>query len=388
MNDLSMPIGMLETYKRMPVEFVSGSGAELFDDSGKTYIDVLAGIGVAAIGHSHSHVVDAIATQVHRLLHVSNLYYTRPALELAERLHALFGMQAFFCNSGAEAIECAFKLVRRAKGPGRVIAADGGFHGRTFGALSLTGQPSKQDPFAPLVPGVVHVPFGDTDAIEANFVQGDVVAIFLEPIQGENGVVVPPNGYFKAVEELCRANDALLVVDEVQTGYGRTGTFFAHEHDGVTPDIVCIAKAMAGGLPMGACLARPSVAAGFELGDHGSTFGGGPVQSAAALAVLDVIEKEGLAERALAIGERLKKKLGTAFPDAVEIRGRGAMIGIQLPSNQAGDVVELALERGVVLNNTSADVLRLLPPLVITDEQIDRATVTLGEVWASITSEI
>ncbi len=386
MNGLGVPVGLMETYKRMPVEFVSGTGAELFDDSGKSYIDLVAGLGVATVGHSHPHVVDAIATQAHRLLHVSNLYYTRPALELAERLHVLTGMQAFFCNSGAEAIECAFKLARRVKGSGRVIAANGGFHGRTFGALSLTGQPPKQAPFAPLVPGVVHVPFGDPAAVEAIFAEGDVIAVLLEPIQGENGVIVPPSGYLKAVEKMCRANEAFLIVDEVQTGYGRTGTFFAHEYDGVTPDIVCIAKAMAGGLPMGACLARPPVAAGFELGDHGSTFGGGPVQSAAALAVLDVIEKEGLIERSLAIGERLGEKLTLAFPEAIEIRGRGAMIGIQLPSEHAAEVVARALDKGVVLNNTSADVLRLLPPLAITDEQIDRATQTLGEVWTSITS--
>jgi acetylornithine aminotransferase len=380
----------METYKRRPVEFVEGRGALLFDADGKRYIDLLAGLAVTSVGHSHPMVVDAIAEQAGLLMHVSNLFYTRPAAELASRLHELTGMKSFFCNSGAEAIECALKLVRRWAGtatPGsvpRIIATEGGFHGRTMGSLSATGQPAKQAPFAPLVPGFTHVPYGDAEALRAAM-GPDVAAVLLEPIQGEAGVIVPPDDYLPAARGLCDEFGALLVLDEIQTGLGRTGTWFAYEHSGVRPDVMCLAKGVAGGLPMGVCLATDGAAA-FQLGDHASTFGGGPVPAAAALAVLDVIAKEGLVERSATLGERLKELARTAFPEAVEVRGRGLMVAVEFDAPVAGDLVGAALEAGVVINDPAPNVIRMLPPLVIAERELDEALSTLGEVWRSMPS--
>jgi acetylornithine aminotransferase len=319
----------MDTYKRWPVELESGRGAVVYDGEGRPYIDLVGGIAVASVGHCHPAVVDAIARQAARLIHVSNLYATRPQVELAERLSALTGgMRAFFCNSGAEAIECALKIVRkwgRTRDKARVIAADGGFHGRTFGALAVTGQPAKQEPFAPMLAGIDHVPYGDPVALE-DAMGADVAAVVLEPIQGEAGVVVPPLGYLRAARSLCDRHGALLVLDEIQTGLGRTGAWFGYEHERVGPDVVCLAKALAGGLPMGACLAVPEVAAELVPGDHATTFGGGPVQSAAALATLGVIEAERLVARAATLGTSTRARLGETFgPDRV--RGRGLLIG-------------------------------------------------------------
>ncbi len=388
---ISTPVGLLETYKRWPVEFVSGSGAKLIDGEGREYIDLLAGIAVASVGHAHPHVVAAISAQARELMHVSNLFYTRPGMELAARLFDLTGMNGFFCNSGAEAIECALKLVRRWASKNRdvmepqIVAAHGGFHGRTLGALSATGQPPKQEPFRPLVPGFTHVDFGDIDALDAAMTP-NVVAVLLEPIQGEAGVVVPSDDYLPQVRALCDRFEALLVLDEIQTGLGRTGAWFAHQHSGIQPDVMCLAKGLAGGLPIGVCLATPMVAEAFELGDHGSTFGAGPVQSAAALAVLDVIEKEGLVERSAALGETLKQKLISIFGDQAVVRGRGLMIGIQFESPVAADLTEAALKAGVIVNNATTDVVRLVPPLVITEAEIDTATEILGEVWREMSA--
>lgn len=387
----SPPMGLIETYKRWPVEFVSGSGAKLIDTEGREYIDLLAGIAVASVGHSHPHVVAAVSDQAADLMHVSNLFYTRPGMELAARLFDLTGMSAFFCNSGAEAIECALKLVRRWAGKERevaapqIVAAHGGFHGRTFGALSATGQPLKQEPFAPLVPGFTHVAFGDVAALEAAMTP-DVVAVLLEPIQGEAGVIVPPDDYLPKVRALCDRSEALLVLDEIQTGLGRTGKWFAYQHTGIQPDVMCLAKGLAGGLPIGACLATSRVAEAFELGDHGSTFGAGPVQSAAALAVLDVIEKEGLVERSAALGETLKEKLSAIFGEEATVRGKGLMIGVQLDQPLAAEFTEAALKAGVIVNNATTDVVRLVPPLVITEAEIDAACEILGEVWREMSA--
>ncbi|MDQ3957192.1 MAG: aminotransferase class III-fold pyridoxal phosphate-dependent enzyme, partial [Actinomycetota bacterium] len=282
-----MAESLMPAYRRWPVRFVEGRGSTLVDSGGREYLDLVAGIAVVGVGHCHPRVTGAIHAQSSRLVHVSNLYETEPARELAHRLAALTGgMRAFFCNSGAEAVECALKLARRHGGARRrIVAATGGFHGRTLGALSVTGQPHKQAPFEPLIGAVTHVPFGDARALEASL-GDDVAAVLLEPIQGEAGVVVPPDGYLARARAACDATGALLILDEVQTGLGRTGRWFAFEHEGVVPDVVCLAKALGNGLPVGACLARPGVS--FEPGDHGSTFGGGPVVAAAACAVLDV----------------------------------------------------------------------------------------------------
>jgi predicted acetylornithine/succinylornithine family transaminase len=381
---------IMQTYKRWPVEFVSGRGARLQDSDGREYIDLVAGIAVASLGHGHPALIDAISAQAGRLTHVSNLYETRPQEELADRLSVLTGgMQSFFCNSGAEAVECSLKLARRwggrTKGPeaNRFIAMHGGFHGRTFGALAATGQPLKQAPFDPMVPGFVHVPFGDLVAL-SEAIDGSTAAVIVEPIQGESGVVVPPTGYLGAVRDLCDQRGVLLILDEVQTGIGRTGSWFAYEQEGITPDILCLAKGLGGGLPIGACLATPQVATAFELGDHGSTFGGGPVQCSAALAVIQVIEQEGLIERARYAGERLMKELEILFGGDAQVRGAGFMIGIEFEAPVAGSIAGHALEAGLLVNNPTDSIVRLTPPLVVTDEDIDQALSILEEVWDEV----
>ena len=378
---------MMTTYQRWPVEFVSGRGSTLCDVEGREYVDFVAGVAVASLGHAHPGLVGAVAGQAARLIHVSNLYGTRPQRELAARLAGLTGgMRSFFCNSGAESIECALKLARRWAGPARsrFLSADGGFHGRTLGALSATGQPAKAVPFQPLVPGFAHVPFDDVSALEAALDE-TFAAVLLEPIQGEAGVVVPSPDYLTQVRALCDRVGALLILDEVQTGVARTGAWFAYQHGGVAPDIVCLAKGLAGGLPLGACLARPDVAASFQPGDHGSTFGGGPVQAGAALAVLDVIDDEGLVERATVAGARLATGLEDIFGSGAA-RGRGLMLAVTLPGPLAAEVTSLALERGLLVNNPALDVLRFTPPLVITDGEIDRGLDTLKEVWDEVRS--
>ena len=376
---------IMSTYKPWPVTFVSGSGAVLTDSEGREYLDFAGGIAVASVGHAHPKVAAAIAAQAGELIHVSNLYRTRPQEQLAERLGALTGgMDAFFCNSGAESVEAAIKLARRHAGevkPGAyaIVATEGGFHGRTLGALAATGQPAKQEPFKPLPAGFVHVPYGDAAAVDA--VVGDsTAAVLVEPVQGENGVVVPPDDYLSELRSICDRSDALLILDEVQTGLGRTGRWFAHQHAAVIPDVMCLAKALAGGLPMGACLARPEVAASLRVGDHASTFGGGPVQSAAALATIDVIENEGLVDNAAHMGELLRKGLDALFGDSGEVRGLGLLIGVDLGAETARTMAAAALERGLLVNDVTPSVLRLSPPLVIDASDVARALEILEEV--------
>lgn len=376
---------MMETYARWPVEFVSGRGSTLYDADGNAYLDLVAGIAVASLGHSHPDLVQAVSSQAAELIHVSNLYETRPQRELAARLASLTGgMRSFFCNSGAESVECAIKLGRRWAGPDRprFVSTLGGFHGRTIGALSATGQPAKAAPFQPLVPGFSHIPFDDVDALEAEL-GNSVAAVILEPIQGEAGVVVPSPDYLVQARALCDAAGALLILDEVQTGIGRTGSWFAFEQAGIVPDVLCLAKGLAGGLPIGACLATPEVAASFQVGDHGSTFGGGPVQAAAALAVLGAIERDGLLARARTAGDRLRRGLGRIFgPD--HVRGAGLLLAVVLPGPLAKDLTTRALERRLLVNNPGPDVLRFAPPLIITDQEIDSALAILEEVWDEI----
>lgn len=383
----------MNTYAPWPVEFVEGGGATLLDADGRSYVDLTSGIAVASVGHAHPVVAQAIADQARRLMHVSNLYRTRPQADLAERLAGLTGGKlSFFANSGAEAIEAALKLARRwgvlRKGEGafRVIAAEGSFHGRTFGALSATGQPKKRVAFEPLVPGFTHVPFGDADAIEAAL-DTDVAAVLLEPIQGEGGVVVPSPDYLRRVRALCDRHDVLLILDEIQTGLARTGRWFAYEHSSVEPDVMCLAKAIAGGLPMGVCLASPAVAEAFGVGDHASTFGGGPVQSAAALAVLDVIEREGLVEAAARSGERFLSALPALAPEGSDVRGLGLLIGVEMENPIARRVAEVAFENGVLVNDATPNVVRVAPPLVITEDEIDRALEALAMSFKTAAGE-
>lgn len=377
---------LMDTYKRWPVEIERGRGAIVFDTRGRSYIDLVGGIAVTTVGHCHPAVVQAIAEQAGRLVHVSNLYATRPQIDLAARLAAVTGgKRAFFCNSGAEAIECALKLARkwgRARGRARIVAADGAFHGRTFGALAATGQPSKQEPFAPMLEGIDHIPFGDSAALDAA-VGDDVAAVLLEPIQGEAGVIVPPAGYLAEARSICDRRGALLVLDEIQTGLGRTGYWLACEHEGVVPDVVCLAKALAGGLPMGACLASPDVAETFSPGDHATTFGGGPVQSAAALATLDVLEREGLLRRAGELGRRAGERLSAVFGEK-NVRGRGLLIGVDLGRPLARAVAAAALDAGVLVNDCTPDVIRLAPPLVIADDELDDALTVLEKAWSDV----
>jgi len=373
-SDFIMP-----TYRRSPVEFVRGEGANLFDVAGVSYVDLVGGIAVTSVGHCHPRVVEAIAEQSARLIHTSNLYVTRPQIDLAHRLAELTnGMSSFFTNSGAEAIECALKLARKwgrtTKGPTatKVVCARNSFHGRTFGALSATGQPAKQEPFAPMVPGFVHVEYGDTAAL-SNAMDDDVCAVLLEPIQGEAGVVEPPADYLPAVRQLCDERRVLLLLDEVQTGLGRVGEWFAHRLFGVSPDVMCLAKALGGGLPIGACLARGDLAGVLQPGDHATTFGGGPVQCAAACAVLDVIAEEGLVERSHKLGLRARERLASELPDEVDVRGAGLLIGIALPEDRAADLALATLEQHVLINDVTPSVLRIAPPLVISEESLDRA---------------
>ncbi|MFN2390240.1 MAG: acetylornithine transaminase [Actinomycetota bacterium] len=381
---------IIPTYRRWDIEIVSGSGSKVFDVDGKAYLDLVAGIAVQSLGHGHPRVVRAITEQAQKLVHVSNLYRTGPQEELAARLGRLTGgMLSFFANSGAEAIECALKLARKwsasTNGPGayRVVAADGGFHGRTFGALAATGQPAKQAPFRPMLEGFTHVPFGDADVLAAAVGPG-VAAVLLEPIQGEAGVIVPPAGYLAAAAEICSGAGCLLIVDEIQTGIGRTGMWFGFERDGVFPDVICLGKALGGGLPIAACMARPEIAAVFSLGDHGTTFGGGPVQSAAALATLETVETEGLVDRAATAGERFRARLGAALGEGTDVRGAGLLLGIALGAPLSREITSACLERGLLVNDPTPSVVRLTPPLILTDAEMDEAVSILEEVFHEV----
>ena len=366
---------LLDTYPTPPVELVSGEGATVTDADGNTYIDMLAGIAVNALGHAHPAIVDAVSAQVARLGHVSNIFGSQPVVEVAEALRARVGddtARVFFCNSGAEANEAAFKLARLT-GRRRILAAERGFHGRTMGSLALTGQPDKRAPFEPMPAGVEFFTYGDIEALEALVQQdpGNTAAIILEPIQGETGVIPAPEGFLTKVRELCDAHGILFITDEVQTGVGRTGDFFAFQHDGIAPDVITMAKGLGGGLPIGATIARGRAATLFTPGSHGTTFGGNPVACAAAKAVLGVIDEAFLAE------VRRKGQLlidaASQVPGVAQVRGRGLMLGVVLDEAVAKLVVKHGLEEGLILNAPGSDVIRLTPPLVITDDEIAEA---------------
>ena len=370
---------VFQNYTRQPIALSRGAGAVVWDVDGKEYIDCVAGIAVNNIGHCHPAVVEAISRQAAELIHVSNLYYTRQQAELAEQLVPRTGMdQIFFCNSGTEAVEGAMKLARRATGRTDFVAAEHSFHGRTMGALSVTHKSQYREPFQPLLQKVDFVPYNDVEALKGS-VDQDTAAVILEPIQGEGGVRVPSDEYLRSVRDICDDAGALLIFDEVQTGFGRTGKWFAREHSGVEPDIMTLAKALAGGLPMGALLAKEDTAARMQKGDHAATFGGGPLVCAAALASLKVMEDEKLVERSARMGDYLMQGLKALELDRVtEIRGKGLMVGIEL-NVKCGPVVDYAREHGVLLNCTSDSVLRFVPPLTITEGQIDSVIAVVAQ---------
>ncbi|AOW92755.1 acetylornithine aminotransferase [Rhodococcus sp. WMMA185] len=363
---------VMNTYGVPPVALTRGLGAVLTDADGKEYVDFLAGIAVNILGHAHPAIIEAVTAQLSTLGHVSNLYASEPAIELAERLLSHLGVpgRVFLCNSGTEANEAAFKLAR-ATGRSKIIAAENSFHGRTMGALALTGQAAKRAPFEPMPPGVEHVPYGDLDALD-RAVDADTAAVFLEPMLGEGGVVVPPEGYLTGARKITADRGALLVLDEVQTGIGRTGWFYAHQAFGIVPDVMTLAKGLGGGMPIGACIATGSAADLLGPGKHGTTFGGNPVCASAALAVLKTIADENLLSRADALGKTLAAGIeGLGHPLVDHVRGAGLLLGIVLTQDLAAAVEKSARGAGYLVNAAQPGVVRLAPPLVLTDEQAE-----------------
>lgn len=389
---------LMPTYRRYPVTFVRGKGFYLYDEAGRPYLDFVAGVAVTALGHAHPEVTEAVARQAGRLVHTSNLYYTEPMEQLAAALTRHLGWpdgRVFFANSGAEANECALKLVRRWAGragtePRRTdtIAAWGSFHGRTMQTLAATGQPAKWEPFAPLPAGFVHVPYGDAAALEAAVTQA-TAGVLLEPVQGEGGVVVPDPGYLPAVREICTRHGIALVLDEVQTGLGRTGEWFGFQASGdaAVPDAISLAKALGNGLPIGACAARGDLAEAFAPGDHATTVGGGPVVCAAALTVLQVIERDRLVERARRVGHHLRHALGRLVERhalAESVRGAGLLVALQLGQDRAREVALQALAEGLLVNDVGPSVVRFCPPLIVGEPQCDEAVEILDKVLARV----
>ena len=365
----------MQTGRRLPVTFVRGQGCLIYDDSGHEYLDLVAGIAVNLLGHAHPDVVAAVTAQASALIHTSNLYFTQPQVDLAKRLVELsFPSRVFFCNSGAEANEAAIKLARKwgthnRDGAFEIITTAGSFHGRTLATVTAGGQPKYSDAFRPLPEGFVHVPFNDIDAIKA--ATGErTVAVLLEPVMGEIGIIPSAPGYLGAVRAWCDAQNLLLILDEVQTGLGRTGRWFAHQHHGIAPDVMTLAKGLGGGVPIGACLAAPRADV-FEPGDHGSTFGGNPLACAAALAVLNVIERDGLVGHAAEMGDTLHEALRDL--GAKDVRGVGLMQAFELAEPRAKAVQQSCLQAGVIVNAVDDFSVRLVPPLIISQAEIDRA---------------
>jgi acetylornithine/N-succinyldiaminopimelate aminotransferase len=366
---------VMGTYARNPVEFVRGEGTRLWDDQGNEYLDFLAGISVVQLGHCHPAVVDAVREQAGRLMHVGNLFYTEPGMRLAKRLsEASLGGKVFLCNSGAEAIECAIKLSRRHRPSGDFVVLEGGFHGRTMGALSATSQETKQAPFAPLVPGFTAVPREGPPLPLVDAVSDRTAAIIIEPIQGEGGIHPIHPQMLAAARDACEETGALLIFDEIQCGMGRTGMLWAWEEVGVAPDLMTVAKGLGGGLPIGACVTSPELADVLQPGDHGSTFAGGPVVAAAANAVLDTVDDDTFLDAVLAKGARLGRGLQGL---GLEVRGRGLMLAFACDDGPAL-ARRLLLEERLVVNATGPDTVRLLPPLTVSEDEIDEAVRRIG----------
>jgi acetylornithine/N-succinyldiaminopimelate aminotransferase len=383
---------VMKTYGRYPIVAERGEGCRLWDVDGKAYLDFLAGVAVNNLGHCHPKVVEALHEQAGRLLHCSNFYHIPQQVELAEWLceHS-FADRVFFCNSGAEANEAAMKLARKHSnekhGEGRfeVITAQASFHGRTIAAISATGQEKVKAGFMPMLDGFKHVPFGDVEAMRQAITKNSC-AIMLEPLQGEGGVNVAPPGYLKAVRELCDEFDLLLIFDEVQVGCGRTGTLWAYQQDGVIPDVMTLAKALAGGPPIGALLTTEELAVRLGPGTHGSTFGGNPLVCAAALAAMQTINEKDLLDNCRVMGEYLTEKLvqlKDKYAFIKEVRGRGLIIGMELDI-EGGPLVVKAMERGLLMNCTVGNVLRFVPPLIVSEAEIDEAMTILDEVLATV----
>ena len=366
---------LMQVGRRLPVTFVRGQGCLVYDEAGREYLDLVAGIAVNLLGHSHPDVVAAVAKQAGQLIHTSNLYFTQPQVGLARRLVELsFPSRVFFCNSGAEANEAAIKLARKwgtrhRDGAFEIITTTGSFHGRTLAAVTAGGQHKYSDPFKPLPEGFVHVAYNDVEAIESA-TSARTVAVMLEPVMGEIGVIPAEPGYLKRVRQWCDQHNLLLILDEVQTGLGRTGRWFAHQHAGITPDVMTLAKGLGGGLPIGACLANPRADV-FEPGDHGSTFGGNPLACAAAATVLDVIERDGLVGHAAEMGELLHSSLQDL--GAKQVRGVGLMQAFEFEGARAKPFQQACLEAGLIVNAVDEHSVRLVPPLILTAQQIDRA---------------
>jgi len=388
---------IMGTYARKPVLFVRGDGMLLYDDEGREYLDFVSGIGAINLGHAHPAVAQAVCEQMGRLVHVSNLFYVEHRAELAEDIAVLLGgeWKLFFANSGAEANEGAIKLARRyaaecgRTGAHRIVTAERSFHGRTLATLAATAQPSKQDVFRPLPEGFDHVPLNDIAALDAA-VDERTCAVMLEVVQGEGGVWLADAEYLAAARSACDRVGALLVFDEVQTGFFRTGPAFAFQGTGVQPDVVTLAKAMANGLPIGAVAARPDVAAAFKPGDHGSTFGGGPVVCAAGRATVAALVAEDLGTRAVGSGAYLRaglEELATRTGAIVEVRGAGLMVGASLASPMAAEIATIALQRGVVVNNIGTNILRFLPPLVAGTPEIDTLLSTLSDILDEVAAD-
>ncbi|MFD9126040.1 acetylornithine transaminase [Kitasatospora sp. NPDC059571] len=364
---------LMDNYGTPRLPLARGAGALVWDTDGNEYLDLVGGIAVNALGTAHPAIVEAVTRQISTLGHVSNLFMAEPTVRLAEKLLELFGREGrvFFCNSGTEANEAAFKI-SRLTGRTHLVSLQGAFHGRTMGALALTAQPAKQEPFKPLPGDVTYVPFGDVEALRAA-VTTETAAVFLEPIQGENGAIPLPDGYLRAAREITRATGTLLVLDEIQTGVGRTGHWFAHQaYEGVEPDIVTLAKGLGGGLPIGAVVAFGDAAGLLHPGQHGTTFGGNPVVAAAGLAVLETIEAEGLLDHARKVGERLRHGIeAIGDPLVSHVRGAGLLLGIVLTAPVAAKVQAAVQQAGFLVNAAVPDAVRLVPPLVLTEQQAD-----------------
>jgi len=375
---------IMPNYGVPPLALARGAGCRVWDVDGNAYLDLIGGIAVSALGHAHPALVEAVSAQVATVAHTSNLFLHEPEVLLAERLLALLEAdgRVFFANSGTEANEAAYKLVRRHAGPGRtyVVAAEGGFHGRTMGALALTGKAAIREPFGPYGADVRFVTYGSADELRAA-VTGECAAVFLEPTQGEGGVVPAPEGYLAAAREICDATGAALVLDEIQSGIGRTGVWFQHQREGVRPDVITLAKGLGGGLPIGACVGLGPYATAFAKGDHGSTFGGNPVACAAALAVLDTIEKEGLLGHVTAVGERLAAGIeGIDDPLLAGVRGSGLWRAVVLTEPKSAEVEAAARAAGFLVNAIQPNAIRLAPPLVITPEEAASFVTALPEI--------
>jgi acetylornithine aminotransferase len=382
---------LMQTYARQPVAFTRGSGVWLFDENGDKYLDAVAGVAVNGLGHAHPKLARALCEQAGTLIHTSNLYRIPLQEALADKLCALSGMdRAFFCNSGAEANEAAIKLARlhgHHKGIDNpaIVVMEKSFHGRTMATLSATGNRKVQAGFEPLVSGFVRVPFGDTDAVAKLASQGNIVAVLVEPYQGEGGVQIPEADYLAKLRAICDANGWWLMLDEVQTGIGRTGKWFAFQHGDIKPDVMTLAKGLGSGVPVGACLAAGEAAEAFTPGKHGSTFGGGPLACRAALTTLETMAEEGLLANASELGAFIRADLGQRLAGVAgikEIRGQGLLIGIEL-DRPCGDLVKQALERKLLINVTSDNVVRLLPPLVMQQAEAEQLTSTLAELIAA-----